>query len=85
MRGMNRASGGNAVTWSPEHLLAAGDAATGVGVLMTLYREFAQRPETTDLPTLFGRLGIISQPDGTVRFDDAADLAAVRRRITTDH
>jgi predicted metalloprotease with PDZ domain len=84
MRGMNRASGGNAVTWSPEHLLATGDAATGTDVLSTLYREFAQRPETTDLPTLFGKLGIISQPDGSVRFDDAAELAAVRRRITTD-
>jgi len=82
MRSVNRASGGDAVTWSPEQLMAAGDAATGTKVLATLYASFSSAPVPTDLDELFGRLGILPQRDGTVRFDDRAELADLRRRIT---
>ncbi|MDH7640447.1 hypothetical protein [Sphingomonas oryzagri] len=81
MRGMNRASGGNAATWTPEQLMAAGDAATGVDILAGLYEAFAHRRVGTDLPTLFSRLGVIARPDGSVRLDDRAELAWLRRRI----
>jgi predicted metalloprotease with PDZ domain len=82
MRAMNRTSGGNGVTWSPEHLMAVGDEATGNNVLGKLYARFNREPVSTDLSTLFGRLGIIAQPDRTIRFDDRAELAELRRRIT---
>lgn len=82
MRGMNRASGGNGVTWSPERLMAVGDSVTGTDVLGALYAAFAHRPVATDLRALFGRLGILLQADGSVRFDDKAELADLRRRIT---
>lgn len=82
MRAINRESGGNTAIWPPERVMAAGDAATGTDVLSTLYRQFAAGPMTTDLPTLFGRLGLGLREDGTVRFEETAELAALRRRIT---
>lgn len=63
-------------------LLATGDQATGVPVLTELYREWSAKPVTPDLTTLWKQLGVI--PSGkTVRFDDSAPLASVRRAITT--
>jgi hypothetical protein len=82
MRAMNRLSGGDSVTWSPEHLMAVGDAATGTDVLTTLYDRFAREPVSTDLRALFGRLGVTAQPNGAIAFDDHAELASLRRRIT---
>lgn len=63
-------------------LLATGDKATGVPVLMELYNQWSVKPVTPDLNALWKQLGVIS--DGkTVRFDDSAPLASVRRAITT--
>jgi hypothetical protein len=63
-------------------LLATGDKATGVPVLMELYRQWSEQPITPDLSLLWKQLGVISTDD-TVRFDDTAPLAAVRKAITT--
>jgi len=63
-------------------LLATGDRAVGVPVLEELYARQKDSPETTDLTALWRRLGVI--PAGrTVRFDDAAPEAAIRRSLTT--
>jgi hypothetical protein len=83
MRGMNRASGGNGVTWSPEQLMVAGDMATGTDVLSKLYSRFAHGSVETDLATLFARLGVVRRPDGSVGFNDNAELADLRERITS--
>ena len=63
-------------------LLATGDQATGVPVLTELYNEWSAKPVTPDLSELWKQLGVISTGQ-TVRFDDDAPLAAVRRAITT--
>ena len=63
-------------------LLATGDKATGVPVLMELYRQWSGQPITPDLSVLWRQLGVISTGD-TVRFDDTAPLASVRKAITT--
>jgi hypothetical protein len=63
-------------------LLTTGDKATGVPVLTELYNEWSAKPVTPDLSALWKQLGVISTGQ-TVRFDDNAPLAAVRRAITT--
>jgi hypothetical protein len=63
-------------------LLATGDKATGVPVLRELYNQWSGKPVTPDLNALWKQLGVISTGD-TVRFDDDAPLAPVRRAITT--
>jgi len=62
-------------------LLAIGDRAVGVRVLAELYARFGNRPVSTDLGALWGRLGVV--PAGrSVRFEDAAPEAAMRRAMT---
>jgi hypothetical protein len=62
-------------------VLAAGDRAVGVPVLEELYARQKDRPDATDLDMLWRRLGVI--PAGrTVRFDDTAPEAALRRSLT---
>ena len=63
-------------------LLATGDKATGVPVLTELYNEWSAKPVTLDLNALWKQLGVISTGK-TVRFDDSAPLASVRRAITS--
>ena len=43
IRAINVASGGNVVDWTPEQLMAVGDAATGTQALRTLYAAFAEK------------------------------------------
>jgi predicted metalloprotease with PDZ domain len=63
-------------------LLATGDKATGVPVLTELYDAWGAKPVTPDLNSLWKQLGVVS--DGkTVRFDDSAPLASVRKAITS--
>jgi hypothetical protein len=62
-------------------VLATGDRAVGVPVLEELYAREKDSPENTDLDALWRRLGVI--PAGrTVRFDDDAPEAAIRRSLT---
>lgn len=81
MREINRRSGGNSADWTPEQLMAAGDAATRTDALSRLYARFARERITTDLDALFASLGVTAR-DGRVTFDDAAPLAALRRNLT---
>jgi hypothetical protein len=73
---------GNIELASPlEPLLEIGDQATGTRVLGTLYGRMKDQPAPVDLDSLWGELGV--RPEGgTVRFNDAAPLAATRRAIT---
>ncbi|HTL50808.1 MAG TPA: hypothetical protein VL219_09100 [Steroidobacteraceae bacterium] len=75
-------AGGNMETSSEmRSVLAAGDRAVGVPVLEELYARQKDRAETTDLDALWRELGVV--PAGrTVRFDDGAPEAAIRRSLT---
>jgi predicted metalloprotease with PDZ domain len=77
------ARGGNiSVDWSVERILDVGDAATGVTVLREKYERMATRPGGVDLTRLWLGLGV-KDDRGTVDFDDAAPLAAIRRAMLT--
>ena len=62
-------------------VLANGDRAVGVAVLEDLYARQKDSPDAPDLAALWRRLGVIPA-GGTVRFDDAAPEAALRRSLT---
>jgi hypothetical protein len=64
-----------------EDALKAGDRAVGVPVLTDLYGKMGNRPMTVDLDGLWKQLGIEAE-GRTVRFNDDAPLAAIRRAIT---
>jgi len=73
---------GNIEMASPlEPLLEIGDRATGARVLGALYARMKDQPAPVDLDALWGALGVWPE-GGTVRFDDAAPLAATRQAIT---
>lgn len=80
LRAVNRQSGGDAVTWSPEQLMAVGDRATGTSALSALYRRYTAGAVTLDIAATLARLGV--PPDGVASFDDRAPLAGLRQRIT---
>jgi len=83
LRGVLAAGGSIRVDWPPERIFAAGDRATGTTVLGELYRAMGNTPTPgpAELEALWRQLGV--QADGdTVRFDDSAPLAAVRKAIT---
>jgi hypothetical protein len=80
LRAVLRASGGLAAGWPIERVLSTGDAAVGTRTLEELYAQMKDRPYAPDLVALWRQLGV--SPNGeTVRFDDQAPLAAVRRAI----
>jgi hypothetical protein len=62
-------------------VLATGDRALGVAVLVPLYEAMKDAPVGTDLEALWSRLGVIPAGRG-VRFDDGAPEAALRRALT---
>lgn len=66
--------------FSTEQALALGDKALNVDVLVPLYHRFSIGPTNVDLENLWRRLGIIRAP-GSVRFDETAPLAYIRRSI----
>lgn len=61
--------------------LAVGDKATGTHVLTGLYADWKDKPVRVDLDALWRELGVSLAGD-SVRFDDAAPLAALRMAIT---
>jgi hypothetical protein len=82
LRGVLDAGGDIREDWNLVDALRAGDRAVGVSVLQQLYTRMKDMPVRVDLDGLWTQLGI--QSDGTsVRFDDNAALAEVRRAITT--
>ncbi|MGZ3420231.1 MAG: hypothetical protein ACXVEE_20320 [Polyangiales bacterium] len=80
MRAIRAAGGDVTQTWPIEKALAIGDAATGTNVMRALYDEMALQPMTVDLDDLWKKLGVRLDGD-TVRFDDTAALADIRRAI----
>jgi hypothetical protein len=81
LRGILDAGGTMLHDWPLEKALAAGDQAAGVTVLQTLYDKMKDRPYPVDLTEIWRQLGIVRDGD-TVRFLDAAPLAAIRDGIT---
>jgi hypothetical protein len=80
MRAVAKASGGLGTDWPITRVFATADEATGTHVLAELYAQMKDKPVTPDLQELWGKLGVISA-GGTVKFDDNAPLAAIRRSI----
>jgi hypothetical protein len=82
LRGIVRAGGNVAASWTLARALETGDRAAGVTVLSGLYAKMAWAGPAVDLPRLWKRLGV-SSSGGRIVFDDTAPLAAVRKGITT--
>ncbi len=81
LRGILEAGGDIRKEWDLEDALRTGDRAVGVNVLQPLYARMKDKPVSVDLDSLWTQLGV--QSDGaSVRFDDSAALAAIRRAIT---
>jgi hypothetical protein len=80
MRAVVRASGGLGTDWPIDRVFATADEATGTHVFADLYAQMKDKPVSPDLHDLWSKLGVVSN-DGTVRLDDNAPLAAVRRAI----
>jgi hypothetical protein len=81
LQAINRQSGGNIADWTMEQVMATGDAATGGTELADLYKQMGTSGSPVDIDALLMQLGVRLQ-GGNVVFDDAAPLAAIRRRIT---
>lgn len=81
LRGILAAGGNMEVDWPIAKAFKAGDAATGVPILMTLYSQMKDAPVPVDLAGLWRRLGVTSE-GGSVVLTNDAPLAAVRRAIT---
>jgi hypothetical protein len=64
-------------------LFSTADAALGVDVLARLYDDLRQRPFDVDLAELWEALGVVVS-NGTITFDENAELAAIRRAITRE-
>jgi hypothetical protein len=81
MRGVIAAGGSHEVDWSIERILATADKAVGVNVLTNLHNEWGRKPVAPDLDQLWRDLGLRNK-NGSVEFDAAAPLAAIREAIT---
>jgi len=81
LRTILEAGGDGDARWPIERVVAAGDRATGTGVMSRLYEDMASQPMTPDLDTWFTRLGVRYRDD-EIRFDDDAPLAHIRRAVT---
>lgn len=68
-------------TWPTDRFLAECDAATGGTTLTDLAAKHLGPGDPPDLDALWAQLGVSLAPDGTIRFDDDAPLAAVREAI----
>jgi hypothetical protein len=80
LRGIQSAGGAITQSWQIDRALDAGDRATEVKVLATLYEQMKATPVNTDLKSLWKELGVELR-GGRVVFDDSAPLASVRKAI----
>ena len=64
----------------PMQIFESGDRATGVDVLVPLYREMKADPVAVDLDQLWRDLGVVYENDRIV-YDDAAPLAHIRKAL----
>ncbi|HWG18973.1 MAG TPA: hypothetical protein VG225_00500 [Terracidiphilus sp.] len=81
LRAIVQAGGTIDHNWDLENAFEIGDRATGTHVLTRMYAEWKDKPVTVGLDKLWQELGVSADGD-TVRFDDAAPFASVRRGIT---
>ncbi len=81
LRAIAAEGGTGSSTWPQMRILRVGDATVGMPVLENLHERLGARPETTDLEALWRQLGVVRR-SGSVVFDDAAPLAAIRRAMT---
>jgi hypothetical protein len=82
MRAILEQGGNAAARWDLARVIERGDAATGVPVLAELHRKMGSAPAPVDLTQLFRDLGVKADA-ATVKFDDSAPLAPLRRSITS--
>jgi hypothetical protein len=75
VQGILRAGGNILVDWPIARVLQAGDRATGVDTLQSLYDRMGRQNLKVDLPALWSELGVPAM-------DDKAPFAFVRRAIT---
>jgi hypothetical protein len=81
LRAIQKAGGTIDNSWPVERAFEVGDRATGTAVLTQLYAETKDKPAPLDLDSLWRQLGVRKDGD-TVRLDDGAPLAGIRRAIT---
>jgi hypothetical protein len=81
LRAIVNAGGTIDQNWDLKNALKIGDRATGTHVLTRMYSEWKDKPVDVDLDKLWRELGVSLQGE-TVRFDDTAPLANVRKAIT---
>jgi hypothetical protein len=81
LRAIQKGGGTIDNSWPLERALELGDRATRTTVLTQLYSEMKDKPVPVDLDTLWQQLGVKKDGD-TVRLDDGAPLAGIRRAIT---
>ncbi len=80
---LSREGGNITQSWPIERVIEVGDRATGTTVLAERYATMKDAPEPRELDSLWKSLGVAL--DGrTVKFDDAAPLAWVRRAIVLE-
>ena len=81
MRGVVAAGGTHDRDWSVERVLAVAGRAVKMSVMTELHDRMGPAPYDPDLPQLWRDLGV-SLNGSSVKFDDSAPLAAIRRAIT---
>lgn len=79
VRAVLAAGGIASEVWPLARSLDVADRALGGPLLAVLAERHARQGNPVDLGALFRDLGVFSAPDGGVRFDETAPLAAVRR------
>lgn len=80
LRGILDAGGDIREEWDLQDALRTGDHTVGVSVLQPLYTRMKDMPVGVDLDSLWTQLGVQSS-GASVRFNDSATLAAIRRAI----
>ena len=82
LRAILKSGGDITQDWSIERALDTGDKATGTTVLRKLYEKMRDEPAPADLEQLWKKLGVQLGDGGSVRFNDKAPEAVIRRAIT---
>jgi hypothetical protein len=81
LRAILKAGGTIEANWPLSRTLEIGDRGTGVPVLRELYEKMKAAPAPMDLSALWKELAV-ERSGGLIRFDNAAELAAIRTAIT---
>ncbi len=80
LRSIAKQGGTAASDWDAEDAVVAGDKGIGVNVMQNLYEKMADKPVSIDVLSLLRKLGVVKAGE-SVRFDETAPLASVRRAI----